>query len=46
MVKAVDDIFGDHIVGGVASVPFGLQETLRTTGKVWVFFTIEINITI
>ena len=28
MIRAVEDIVGDHIVRGVASVPFGIQETL------------------
>ncbi|XP_072025758.1 glycerate kinase-like [Amphiura filiformis] len=33
MVKAIDDILGDHVINGVASVPCGLQEILRTTGR-------------
>ena len=30
MVAAVEGIIGEHIVGGVASVPVGTMETART----------------
>ena len=28
MIRAVEDMVGDHLVRGVASVPFGIRETL------------------
>ncbi|CAD5124360.1 DgyrCDS12649 [Dimorphilus gyrociliatus] len=33
MVRATQDVLGDHIVGGIASVPYGIQETLKKSGK-------------
>ena len=33
MVRAVEEILGDHIVGGIVSVPDGIQETFRKAGK-------------
>ncbi|CAH1265890.1 GLYCTK [Branchiostoma lanceolatum] len=33
MIRAVEEEVGDHIVGGVASVPLGTQEALRTKGR-------------
>ncbi|XP_066284880.1 glycerate kinase-like [Branchiostoma lanceolatum] len=33
MIRAVEEEVGDHIVGGVASVPLGTQESLRTKGR-------------
>lgn len=30
MIRAVEDLLGDHIVDGVASVPVGLQQTLKS----------------
>ncbi|XP_022104039.1 glycerate kinase-like isoform X2 [Acanthaster planci] len=34
MVGAVDDILGEHIQLGVASVPFGIQEALKKAGRI------------
>ncbi len=33
MLRATEDILGDRLGDGVASVPFGIQETLRKLGK-------------
>lgn len=33
MVRAAEDMLGDHIVDGVASVPWSLQDTMRRLGK-------------
>ncbi|XP_078678642.1 glycerate kinase-like [Branchiostoma floridae x Branchiostoma belcheri] len=33
MIRAVEEEVGDHVVGGVASVPVGTQEALRTRGR-------------
>ena len=33
MVKAAEEILGKHIVGGIASVPKGIQHTLKEIGK-------------
>ena len=33
MVRAVEEILGDHIVNGILSVPDGIQETFRNAGK-------------
>jgi len=33
MVRAAEEALGDHIVGGIASVPFGIQDTLKQLGK-------------
>ena len=33
MVRAAEDVLGEHIVGGIASVPAGIQDTLRSLGK-------------
>ena len=33
MVKAVEDILGDHIADGVASIPVGIQEALKSAGR-------------
>ena len=33
MVRAADDILGDHIVDGVASVPWSIQDTMKRLGK-------------
>ncbi|ESO07082.1 hypothetical protein HELRODRAFT_187749 [Helobdella robusta] len=36
MVKTAEDILGDHIVDGIASIPSGIQSTLKSFGK-WDF---------
>ena len=36
MVRAAEDVLGDHIAEGIASVPVGIQEDLRRLGKWWV----------
>lgn len=33
MVRAAQDILGDHLINGIASVPYGIQETLKKAGK-------------
>jgi len=33
MVRAADDILGDHIVDGIASVPWSIQDTMKRLGK-------------
>lgn len=33
MVRTAEDILKDHIVGGIASVPRGMQDTLKSLGK-------------
>lgn len=33
MVRAVEDVLGDHIVGGIASIPTGLQNTLASANR-------------
>lgn len=33
MVRTAEDILKDHIVGGIASVPRGIQDTLKSLGK-------------
>ena len=33
MVRAAEDTMQQHVVGGIASIPKGLQETLRNSGK-------------
>ncbi|XP_038054438.1 glycerate kinase-like [Patiria miniata] len=33
MVGAVDDILGEHVQRGIASVPFGIQDALRKAGR-------------
>jgi len=36
MVRAAEEALGDHIVGGIASVPWGIQDTLKQLGKWYV----------
>jgi len=36
MVRAAEEALGDHIVGGIASVPYGIQDTLKQLGKWYV----------
>jgi len=36
MVRAAEEALGDHIVGGIASVPWGMQDTLKQLGKWYV----------
>lgn len=36
MVRAAEEALGDHVVGGIASVPFGIQDTLKQLGKWYV----------
>ena len=36
MVRTAKDILGEHIVGGIASVPWGIQDTLKHLGKWYV----------
>lgn len=36
MVRAAEEVIGDHIVGGIASVPYGIQDTLKQLGKWYV----------
>jgi len=33
MVRAAEEALGDHIVGGIASVPWGMQDSLKQLGK-------------
>ena len=33
MVRAAEDILGNHVVGGIASIPTGMQETLTRLEK-------------
>ena len=33
MVRAAEDVLGDHVIGGIASVPVGVQESLLRNGK-------------
>jgi len=33
MARAVEDLIGDHIVGGVISIPYGTQELFSSIGK-------------
>ena len=33
MVRAAEEALGDHIVGGIASVPLGIQDSLKQLGK-------------
>ena len=33
MVKTAEDILGDHVVKGVASIPYGIQSAFKTLGK-------------
>ena len=37
MVKTTDEILHEHIVGGIASVPFGMQAALKSLGK-WLVY--------
>lgn len=32
MIRAVENMLGDHVVGGIASVPVGLADTLAQNG--------------
>jgi len=36
MVRAAEEALGDHIVGGIASVPWGIQDCLKQLGKWYV----------
>jgi len=36
MVRAAEESLGDHIVGGIASIPYGIQDTLKQLGKWYV----------
>ena len=36
MVRAAEEVLGDHVVGGIASIPWGLQDTLKQLGKWYV----------
>jgi len=36
MVRAAEDVLGDHIVGGIASVPWGMQDSLKQLEKWYV----------
>ncbi len=36
MVRAAEDVLGDHVVGGVAIVPVGLQDVMRANNKTYV----------
>ena len=33
MVKTAEDILGNHVVDGIASVPYGIQDVLKSLGK-------------
>ena len=33
MVRAAEDVLGDHVVGGIASVPLGIEDVLRNANK-------------
>jgi len=33
MVRAAEEALGDHIVGGIASIPLGIQDSLKQLGK-------------
>lgn len=33
MVRAAEDMLGDHIVDGIASVPWSIQDTMKRLGK-------------
>ena len=35
MAAAAEEILGDHIVQGIASVPVGIQNALRENGRRW-----------
>lgn len=37
MVRAAEDVFGDNVNDGIASVPFGIQKTLGDLKKEYVF---------
>ena len=36
MVRAAEDVLGDNIVGGFASIPVGLTDTMRKNDKLYV----------
>ena len=40
MVKTAEDILGEHVVKGIASVPHGIQSTFKTLGK-WFVVTVH-----
>jgi len=33
MVRSAEEALGDHIVGGIASIPVGIQDSLKQLGK-------------
>lgn len=33
MVRAAEDMLGDHVVDGIASVPWSIQDTMKRLGK-------------
>ena len=33
MVRATEDVLGDHVVDGIASVPIGVAQSLRDSGR-------------
>ena len=40
MVRAAEDMLGDHIVEGYASIPVGLQDVMRKNSKLYVNFVL------
>ena len=43
MVRTAEDILGEHIVGGIASVPWGIQDTLKHLGKWYVKSMVQLH---